>query len=820
MKIKKNNPLNLFDELNDISVDLEIETDDKEPSLNTDILSNDKDVSVKDNISEVKNNLKVDIKSDSVEKIKDDKLKDKDIKSVIKSDEKKESKDNIDNDIDWKNINLENNNILNNKNKSFFNKIRFNYNIALFLSAVWICASLFLFIPSSADTFASMNILQIFGVICIIILPILTIFFISYCIDRIRTVKMEQSTLYPFLEMLLDNDKESVSKISDAIADNIQAQINIISDKAKNILKLYSNAIQFESDSATLSLRKQMEQMTLSTIEISKNTDTVKNEIRQQTSELNDLLVDFSKNSKDMLAHEDMLTKIYGRLNEIAKRAVGDVKSIGILTSELENKSELIEEASDKTIEGISKISSVIDERVRDFVRVVGDLNNTAKASDELIKNSIKGIDMTINNIDSLTEKTKQISDYTKVMEETIASRANELSSVVNVVSTQTRLGEASLQNQARLLENSADTLLQKIDDANKKISISINNVVNLSNRAGESLNETHQQVISNAKEISNAIKENILMTDASFSNFKKISDNVIDTAKEISATINKSLTDLKQDSVGLSVMLDKLQSSTNTEFDLALKNRNAEFEKVFLNINEKMADIIKNLRNAEDNAKNTINSVSDYTNNFGKSIDSKIKEFMQAYDALKASSTVARDDISKLVNDIKDNAKIISETISKSGIGINQVVADKKLSANVSNNQNQSVNLSVNKANFDQIINETGFIIERLGAISVDIGRILNPDVQSELWEKYYAGNRTIFAKYIAKNITPKQKEAIKRMYINNAEFKNYVDKFISEFDILMLKSLSSEKGKLLTFVITGTDVGKVYMLLKETIK
>ena len=52
MKIKKNNPLNLFDELNDISVDLEIETDDKEPSLNTDILSNDKDVSVKDNISE------------------------------------------------------------------------------------------------------------------------------------------------------------------------------------------------------------------------------------------------------------------------------------------------------------------------------------------------------------------------------------------------------------------------------------------------------------------------------------------------------------------------------------------------------------------------------------------------------------------------------------------------------------------------------------------------------------------------------------------------------------------------------------------------
>lgn len=820
MKIKKNNPLNLFDELNDISVDLEIETDDKEPSLNTDILSNDKDVSVKDNISEVKNNLKVDIKSDSTEKIKDDKVKDKDIKSVIKSDEKKESKDNIDNDIDWKNINLENNNILNNKNKSFFNKIRFNYNIALFLSAVWICASLFLFIPSSADTFASMNILQIFGVICIIILPILTIFFISYCIDRIRTVKMEQSTLYPFLEMLLDNDKESVSKISDAIADNIQAQINIISDKAKNILKLYSNAIQFESDSATLSLRKQMEQMTLSTIEISKNTDTVKNEIRQQTSELNDLLVDFSKNSKDMLAHEDMLTKIYGRLNEIAKRAVGDVKSIGILTSELENKSELIEEASDKTIEGISKISSVIDERVRDFVRVVGDLNNTAKASDELIKNSIKGIDMTINNIDSLTEKTKQISDYTKVMEETIASRANELSSVVNVVSTQTRLGEASLQNQARLLENSADTLLQKIDDANKKISISINNVVNLSNRAGESLNETHQQVISNAKEISNAIKENILMTDASFSNFKKISDNVIDTAKEISATINKSLTDLKQDSVGLSVMLDKLQSSTNTEFDLALKNRNAEFEKVFLNINEKMADIIKNLRNAEDNAKNTINSVSDYTNNFGKSIDSKIKEFMQAYDALKASSTVARDDISKLVNDIKDNAKIISETISKSGIGINQVVADKKLSANVSNNQNQSVNLSVNKANFDQIINETGFIIERLGAISVDIGRILNPDVQSELWEKYYAGNRTIFAKYIAKNITPKQKEAIKRMYINNAEFKNYVDKFISEFDILMLKSLSSEKGKLLTFVITGTDVGKVYMLLKETIK
>lgn len=128
--------------------------------------------------------------------------------------------------------------------------------------------------------------------------------------------------------------------------------------------------------------------------------------------------------------------------------------------------------------------------------------------------------------------------------------------------------------------------------------------------------------------------------------------------------------------------------------------------------------------------------------------------------------------------------------------------------------------------ARFDEALNrqdrlpepeddDTGFSIESLDALSIDIARMIDHDAASEAWERFKRGERGVFNRRLYTNAGQKTFEEVRKKYRRNNEFRDTVDRYIDEFEKLLEQVSRDERGQALTRTYLTSDTGKVYTLL-----
>ena len=297
------------------------------------------------------------------------------------------------------------------------------------------------------------------------------------------------------------------------------------------------------------------------------------------------------------------------------------------------------------------------------------------------------------------------------------------------------------MKHQANVLSETAQMLLSKMDDVGKKISMTIGNILALSDKISGSISGVHTDVINNANNMFDVIKKNFNETDGSFEKFKNMSVDISTKISGINSTVVSSVNELKQNFSALNILIEKLKSFSALDLNNMLKNRNLELDKIINNMEKKF-----------------------------ESISVKLKEI--------------------------------------------PVITSPSLQVT-----NESVSIN-NIRSLPESLNDISIITNKLSEISVDITKIFSNDVQSELWDKYYNGNRTVFMKYLVKEVSALNKDSLKKMYQNNNTFHTSVDNFLREFDTIIVNSMSVEKSKILTHIMMDSSVGKIYILLKSILK
>ena len=118
-----------------------------------------------------------------------------------------------------------------------------------------------------------------------------------------------------------------------------------------------------------------------------------------------------------------------------------------------------------------------------------------------------------------------------------------------------------------------------------------------------------------------------------------------------------------------------------------------------------------------------------------------------------------------------------------------------------------------------DTFLKNASYILEKLEASAVDINRIFNPNVEEELWKKYYNGDTAAFVRHLTRTMSRSQIIAVKNEFEHNAEFRDVVMRYLTDFESLVNKAKDSEKSGLLLSVISGADVGKLYYILAKSL-
>jgi hypothetical protein len=101
------------------------------------------------------------------------------------------------------------------------------------------------------------------------------------------------------------------------------------------------------------------------------------------------------------------------------------------------------------------------------------------------------------------------------------------------------------------------------------------------------------------------------------------------------------------------------------------------------------------------------------------------------------------------------------------------------------------------------------------LASLSLDIGRLMDRNLAAEMWDRYQRGESKAFSKRLYTPAGQKAFDEVARKYRADRNFKQTVDRYITEFERLLDEVARDERGPQVLRSHLTSDTGLVYTLL-----
>jgi hypothetical protein len=101
------------------------------------------------------------------------------------------------------------------------------------------------------------------------------------------------------------------------------------------------------------------------------------------------------------------------------------------------------------------------------------------------------------------------------------------------------------------------------------------------------------------------------------------------------------------------------------------------------------------------------------------------------------------------------------------------------------------------------------------LESLSLDIGRLMDRNLAAEMWDRYQRGESKAFSKRLYTPAGQKAFDEVGRKYRADRNFKQTVDRYITEFERLLDEVARDERGPAVLRSHLTSETGMVYTLL-----
>jgi hypothetical protein len=101
------------------------------------------------------------------------------------------------------------------------------------------------------------------------------------------------------------------------------------------------------------------------------------------------------------------------------------------------------------------------------------------------------------------------------------------------------------------------------------------------------------------------------------------------------------------------------------------------------------------------------------------------------------------------------------------------------------------------------------------LASLSLDIGRLMDRNLAAEMWDRYQRGESKAFTKRLYTPAGQKAFDEVSRKYRADRNFKQTVDRYITEFERLLDEVARDERGPAVLRGHLTSETGLVYTML-----
>ena len=443
-----------------------------------------------------------------------------------------------------------------------------------------------------------------------------------------------------------------------------------------------------------------------------------------------------------------------------------------------------------------------------------------------------------------------------------------DLMDVVNLVSAQTRLGEAALNEQYKCLMDVSDAVSRKmtgLSDQFKKntgglqenaaaMSAEISALADHLLQIGSTMGQTTQNSIAGIEQVNQALvlcSDNLNQaTDNAAANMNKVtedyhlclnsfgavteeSNRALNEAAGLIAAQNDKMTQIAEDTKALTDYFNNLMNNASEQL---IEKANVAHDRI--------RELGEGLQQLGRQLEETAGSSAEHFAASGEKLRSAVAEVMTdaervagevraSHEAFKEQSDNLRataDETLTKVNEVMGSFSGSLEEFTEKGNAIvagtdnfNKVIKKQiellDIGAKQAGSELADIEKRYREMKVENFLKNATSIIEKLETLAVDINMIFNPESQDKLWQKYYEGDTDVFVRYLSRTMSRKQVVAIKEEFEKNPEFRKMVNAYMGEFEELINRARGCEKSGILLSVISGADIGKIYYVIARAL-
>jgi len=568
-----------------------------------------------------------------------------------------------------------------------------------------------------------------------------------------------------------------------------------------------------------------------------------KNEAKLLRAYMNQLVYPEEGAASTAKAMADAIREQVGELREVTNLATEKTAEIkSELSSKVEEFAKLVEildEYSDKTINqlnlGVSSliencnfVTSQTQNMTTDFFDCaekiktqVADLTVGMTPMLQDVRNmAIMLNDLFGDNQKKISQAKQDVVEYTNLFSQ-INEKVDTINSAINEQ-------KQSVEAQAKLLDESSRYLDGKLGEYGHLVGMEVEAMVARSATLDDNLQEHLKTIKTAAEEISTIFDE--LKKDISNKN------EAVLQASKVSA-----------ESVAVSSRTIDEEIKYLNNFATLAEQKNTQIQEVAERTTKKLGDITSqisvNVDNLKAKAVETIDSFNEVAGNIKKNMQSMLEastqisaqskigeESMQKHN-IELENTYGKavqtmDEMEKLAGQIlraaDTNAKVLEAYKNNADEVAFALNEQTKIAEEASKRSEQIIKEMEERYgayNISSFLTDCEQIVSSLESLSIDLNRVLTPDDEDGLWKKYYNGDKSVFARHLAKSLSKKQIVDIHEKYENDENFRAITNRYLNEFDTLTEIARKNDKAEVLLKVLYGSNFGNMYLLISKAL-
>lgn len=666
--------------------------------------------------------------------------------------------------------------------------------------------------------------------------------------DKLTTQAGSVENLSLDMELRLQNIQENISSGIDKMRGDVsglETRSHELTEHMKTqgqVLNELAELAAKESQKIESSLKTHVTEVRLAAEEALEKTDTVSNLFSDKAKTMSDTVIATVDEAKSLLdqagaALDKHCEEALSTSSELNERAMEQTRKTASAVQEH------AEEVNQLLLSSLENARQALDETAMGISNHAAAAENTTKETAETVLSQLKQFQVSLESEIHLLEEKAAISE--KIMlekAEAIHGSAQELeekskSLEEQLAQSNTAIDEKTLKID-EALANARDQLInfesemevqrtamvtQSEESANKVIDAAAM-FKDHANDLSRAANESENAILQSSLTVSDERKKLEAHSRSLVDSIESEKQSLINTGIELTTSLESTHSKLASASSQYMEERDKLVEDSN-KVVADLEQASDKMAKQVEDLTESATSSTSKLENATqilmdetDNARNNIEkavqTASDHLSSEVKGMGDKAAEKITVMQE-EMQMTMAR-----LLSDYQDAAEAAEKesALLSSRIGNEADKIAERAESFVNRTSEIEKRIAENTKN--DFARTSQMLLESLQSLSIDIHKLLASDIPDTMWQAYLNGDRSIFSRGTIKMGTRKTRSTISSKFHKDKEFRESVGRYMRDFEGLMERAMHGDRGNTLSVTLISSDMGKLYVLLAQSMK